>query len=95
MSINASNDTLLRQAPMTADEYLRAGVRTIDKQFGDGYAREHPELVAAYMKTCAIDFGTSVLVVAIQEAVEQVAGNGVLAGALRDAAGEVAAAIGS
>jgi hypothetical protein len=94
MAIQASNDTLMQQAPMTADEYLRAGVRTIDKQFGDGYAKQHPELLAAYMKTCAMDFGTSMLVVAIQEAVEQVAGNDVLARAVRDAAEEISGAMG-
>lgn len=95
MAIKASNDTLLEQAPMTADEYLRAGVRTIDKQFGEGYAKLHPELLAAYMKTCAMDFGTSMLVVAIQEAAEQITGSDVLARAVRDAAEEIANAIGN
>lgn len=93
MAIRASNDTLLEQAPMTADEYLRAGVRTIDKQFGDGYAKEHPELLAAYMKTCATDFGTAVLVVAIQEAIEQVTGNDTLARAIKRAAEEIASSM--
>ena len=94
MPITASYETLMRQAPMTADVYLDAAVHSLDRQFGEGYAQTHPELVAGYMKTCAMDFGTSVLVVAIQEAVEQVAGNNVLARAVRDAAEELAGAMG-
>lgn len=65
MAITASYETLMRQAPMTADEYLHAAVRSLDKQFGEGYAQAHPELVAGYMKVCASDFGASILVVAI------------------------------
>jgi hypothetical protein len=73
MAITASYDTLLRQAPMTAEEYLRAAVRSIDEQFEKGYAQKHPELVAAFMQVCVKDMGTSTLVVAIQEAASQIA----------------------
>jgi hypothetical protein len=34
---------------------MREAVEAIDKQFGDGYAREHPELVAGFMQAAAID----------------------------------------
>jgi hypothetical protein len=34
-----------------AATYLRAAVADIDNVFGKGYARSHPELVAAYMNT--------------------------------------------
>lgn len=35
--------------------WMREAVEAIDKQFGDGYAREHPELVADFMQAAAID----------------------------------------
>lgn len=73
MAITASYDTLLKQAPMTADEYLRAAVRSIDEQFEKGYAQKHPELIAAFMQVCVSDLGTSILVIAIQEAASEIA----------------------
>ena len=73
MAITASYDTLLKQAPMTADEYLRAAVLSIDEQFEEGYAQKHPELIAAFMQVCASDLGTSTLVIAIQEAASEIA----------------------
>lgn len=68
MSITGSYDTLMRQAPDTADVYLRAAIRNIDSSFGDGYAAKHPELVAAMVRTSGADFNTSAMIVAIQEA---------------------------
>lgn len=73
MTITASYDTLLKQAPMTADVYLRAAVRSIDEQFEKGYAQKHPELITAFMKVCASDFETSTLTIAIQEAASEIA----------------------
>lgn len=35
--------------------YLAEAVQAIDAQFGEGYAREHPELVASLVQSCAID----------------------------------------
>ena len=32
---------------MTADEYLRSAIDHIDAQLGKGYAKAHPELIAA------------------------------------------------
>ena len=34
---------------------------TIDKQFGEGYAKEHPELLAAFMMTASQEHKTLVL----------------------------------
>jgi len=64
--IGASNDTLMRQASMTAEDYMREAVTSIDNQFGEGYAKEHPELVGAFMKTAALDFGACVIARAIE-----------------------------
>jgi hypothetical protein len=64
--VTASGDTLMRQAPMTANEYMDAAVRAIDEQFGRGYSADHPELVAAHMNTSALDFGASIIARALE-----------------------------
>jgi hypothetical protein len=38
-----------------ANEYMLQAVRNTDEVFGDGYAKDHPELVGAYMQTIAIE----------------------------------------
>ena len=69
-TITASGTTLMRQAPMTAGEYMDAAVLEIDKKFGKGYAKAHPELVGAFIQTAALDFGASVIARAIQDGLE-------------------------
>lgn len=65
--ITASADALLRQASMTAADYMREAVREIDGQFGEGYAKQHPELVAVFMTTAAQDFHTALSTGALQD----------------------------
>lgn len=65
--ITAGWTTLLEQASMTADTYLREAIRRIDDQLGKGYARDHPELVAAFMKVASEDLRTSAIGVAAQQ----------------------------
>jgi hypothetical protein len=52
---------VMEQAWMTAETYLHDGVRCIDKEFGAGYAGRHPELLAAFMRTCAQDYHTGIM----------------------------------
>jgi hypothetical protein len=47
---------MLRQAGMTAETYLIDGVAAIDKFFGKGFAKEHPELIGAFMQAAATDY---------------------------------------
>lgn len=54
--IPASFDTLLRQASMSADEYMCEAERCIDARFGDGYAAAHPQLVMMFMQVAAADY---------------------------------------
>ncbi|CAB3710338.1 Uncharacterised protein [Achromobacter denitrificans] len=54
--IEANLDTLFTHAHSRAESYLRAAETQIDAVFGDGYAREHPELIAAFMKTASDEF---------------------------------------
>lgn len=64
--ILASNSTLMRQAQMTACTYMEQAVVDIDEIFGKGYAKQHPDLIAAYMQVSAIDCGTGVIARAIE-----------------------------
>lgn len=52
---------------MTAAEYLHKGVKALDGEFGEGYAARHPELLAAFMRTAALDFQTSVCAAVAQD----------------------------
>jgi hypothetical protein len=72
--IEADYDTLLRQATMTAHDYMLHAVADIDKLLGKGYAKDHPELIAAYMQTAARDFGAGCLAKEISEAAGDLAG---------------------
>jgi hypothetical protein len=47
---------LMKQAIETADEHMCVVIKNIDDRFGEGYARQHPELVGAYMQTLAIEW---------------------------------------
>jgi len=49
----------MRQAGMRAHEYMIEAIRDIDGEFGEGFARAHPELVGAYMRTAAADFAAT------------------------------------
>jgi hypothetical protein len=64
-TVTAGNSTLLRQASMTADEYLCEAMQRIDRRLGKGYAKAHPELIAAFIQTAANDMGTAVIARAI------------------------------
>src|ERR1035437_988991 len=72
--------SLMRQAGMTAEEYLNDGIRCIDRSLGKGFAKDHPELIAAFMRTAALDFAsvfvTEQVIVAIRDAAEIISGSG-------------------
>ena len=46
---------MMRQAPMTVYEWLYHGREAIDREFGDGYAEKHPELLGDFLKACGSD----------------------------------------
>ncbi|WP_447920311.1 hypothetical protein [Achromobacter aegrifaciens] len=54
--IEANLDTLFTLAQSRTESYLRTAETQIDEVFGSGYAREHPELIAAFMKTASDEF---------------------------------------
>lgn len=59
---------LLKQATMTATEYFDTGTRVIDERFGENYARDHPDLLAAFMSAAATDYGFAALSKTIDDA---------------------------
>ena len=54
-------ETLFRQAPKTAYEYMRHAVADANELFGEAYVAEHPELICAYMQAAALDYGLSLI----------------------------------
>jgi hypothetical protein len=58
---------LMLQAPDTMEHYFLEAIAIIDKQFGEGYARENPVLVAAFIQGCATDLNSMVLMNEIDE----------------------------
>jgi hypothetical protein len=52
---------------------MSAAGADIDKLLGKGTAKKHPELVAAYMKTAALDFGASIVAQQIRSGSEAIA----------------------
>lgn len=54
-----------------AVSYLVQAVKAIDEKFGDGYAKQHPELVGAFMKAAATDSQGIQIAKAIQELAEE------------------------
>jgi hypothetical protein len=66
-TITASPEELLKQASMTAHDYFVAAIRTIDEQFGSGYAKAHPELLATFMRTASSDFSASIIMAQMQD----------------------------
>lgn len=68
-----SDQELMKQAAMTATEYMNLGIHAIDERFGEeGYAKAHPQLLAAFMNTAALDYGTCALRNTIDDAVDRV-----------------------
>ena len=58
----AGNQTIMRHAALTADEYLHSAIDNIDARLGAGYAKAHPELIAGFMQTAAAAEGASTAV---------------------------------
>jgi hypothetical protein len=54
-------DTLVHQAPMTAELYFDAAIKYFDELGGKGFALKHPALLASYVEACARDFHSATL----------------------------------
>jgi hypothetical protein len=65
--IDTGYDNLLHQASLTSTEYLIQAIRNIDGEFGAGYAKRNPDLVAAFIRSSSNDFNMSMLKLAAQD----------------------------
>ena len=70
--ITASYETLMNQAPSTVELYMLEGANIIEKQFGQGYAFKHPELLSAFIIACSNDFATACITKAIQQCASEI-----------------------
>ena len=64
---------LMRQAHMTAHDYMMHVINDIDELLGDGYAKQHPELIAAYMQTAALDLVAAIIAKETSAGLEKIA----------------------
>jgi hypothetical protein len=71
--LEISSDTMMRQAKMTAHDYMLAAKSDIDDIWGEGYAKQHPELVGAYIQTAAMDFGANIIAQQVRAGLEEIA----------------------
>lgn len=71
--ITADSQSLVGQAIQTVGDYFDAARRHIDLEWGKGYAKAHPEMVAAYMQVAASDYNTAITAKVLGEAIESVA----------------------
>lgn len=71
--VEASFDTLMQQASMTAASYMSKAKSEIDEAFGDGYAAKNPALVAAFMQACASDMGAATNAKVMGAALQEIA----------------------
>ena len=63
----------LDQTGMTVHTYLHQAIKSIDEAFGDGYSKQHPELVGAFIQACALDFHTGWSTQEIRSALNEIA----------------------
>ena len=71
--ITASAETLMKQAYWTAAIYLEHAIEDIDAQLGKDAARQHPELVAAYMQAASIDLAGATIAQQIRAGLDEIA----------------------
>jgi hypothetical protein len=70
--IDTNYTEMLEQAQDTADSYLSFAIFTIDNKLGEGYAKQHPELISAFMRVSMGDFNANCIAQTIQDSVEHI-----------------------
>jgi hypothetical protein len=70
-SITANFHTLMRQASLTAADYMDAAVEQIDRKFGDGFSKRNPALVGAFMNASALDLAAAIIAQQVRDGLEE------------------------
>jgi hypothetical protein len=65
---------IMRQAHMTAHDFMLQAVSDIDEILGEGAARSCPELIAAYLNAAALDGGMTLIAQQIRLGLKEIAG---------------------
>jgi hypothetical protein len=63
-------DTLLRQAPMTAETYMAAAIDWLDERYGKGFAIKNPQLIQIYVEACVRDFHSSTISKLVRDVIQ-------------------------
>jgi hypothetical protein len=58
---------LMREAPGTVTYFMESAIEEIDSVFGDGYAQNHPVLLAAFLDGSVREFTTGAIIKAFGE----------------------------
>lgn len=58
---------LMFEAPNTISQYHYQITRDMDKLYGQGWSKEHPEAIATLVKAAAIDYATNFIVKVMDE----------------------------
>jgi hypothetical protein len=61
LKITVDAGELVQQAAMTVDSYLSDAINRIDRLLGVGYAASHPELLGVFIRACAADYHSAML----------------------------------
>jgi hypothetical protein len=69
--VTGSIGGMFEQSSSTASKYAYDARNAIDNVFGEGYAAKNPELVAAFMRTAAYDFRTTVVMAQFGEFIDR------------------------
>jgi len=65
--ITASLTTLFDQSKFCTESYLLSACRMVDKQFGKGYSKKHPELIGRLVVAQQLGCELSIVALKIQE----------------------------
>jgi hypothetical protein len=68
--ITASAETLMTQGSMTAHDYVCEGIRRIDQELGEGYAKKNPVLLAGFIQAASMDCSAATIAAQIRAGLE-------------------------
>lgn len=69
--ITASWSKISEDGVSAAINYFNSAIETIDKEFGEGYSKQHPELVSSFMNAAATEAQGTYIAKTIQELAEE------------------------
>lgn len=71
--ITADFHTLMDDSSMTVSRHMSDGIVAIDKTFGVGWAKKHPELLAAFIQASAVHLVGAVIAQQVRAGMDNIA----------------------